>query len=86
MPERQRSLRARSELGDGGPVTDTPPPVDDYIGDPTVAAEWDRRYTDWGQLWSGRPNAALVAEVAGLAVGRVLDVGCGEGADAVWLA
>jgi SAM-dependent methyltransferase len=37
-------------------------------------------------MWSGQPNGALVAEVAGLTPGRVLDVGCGEGADAVWLA
>ena len=37
-------------------------------------------------MWSGRPNSTLVAEVADLAPGRVLDVGCGEGADAVWLA
>jgi SAM-dependent methyltransferase len=54
--------------------------------DPSVQAEWDRRYSDSEQLWSGRPNGALVAEVAGLTPGRVLDVGCGEGADAVWLA
>ncbi|MFJ1705565.1 class I SAM-dependent methyltransferase [Kitasatospora sp. NPDC088346] len=47
---------------------------------------WDDRYADRQQLWSGRPNGALVAETAGLAPGRVLDVGCGEGADAVWLA
>ncbi|MFG2639572.1 class I SAM-dependent methyltransferase [Streptomyces sp. NPDC048370] len=57
-----------------------------YSGDPAVRAEWDSRYADRHQLWSGRPNGALVAEVAGLAPGRVLDVGCGEGADAVWLA
>jgi len=57
-----------------------------YLGDPAVQAEWDVRYADRQQLWSGRPNGALVAEVAGLAPGRVLDVGCGEGADAVWLA
>ncbi len=37
-------------------------------------------------MWSGRPNGRLVAEVAGLAAGRALDVGCGEGADAIWLA
>lgn len=48
--------------------------------------EWDERYTAAAQVWSGQPNAALVAEVAGLQPGRVLDVGCGEGADAVWLA
>src|SRR3954468_14864909 len=49
-------------------------------------ADWDRRYADSEHLWSGRPNGALVAEVAGMTPGRVLDVGCGEGADAVWLA
>lgn len=62
------------------------PAPDAYVGDPAVQAEWDLRYSDREKLWSGRPNGALVAEVAGLAVGRVLDVGCGEGADAVWLA
>jgi SAM-dependent methyltransferase len=51
-----------------------------------VQAEWDKRYTDQEQLWSGQPNGALVAETAGLPPGRALDIGCGEGADAVWLA
>ena len=37
-------------------------------------------------MWSGRPNGRLVAEVADLTPGRALDVGCGEGADAIWLA
>jgi SAM-dependent methyltransferase len=57
-----------------------------YLGDPDVQAQWDGRYADREQLWSGQPNGALVTEVAGLTPGRVLDVGCGEGADAVWLA
>ena len=51
-----------------------------------MQAEWDRRYAEPEQMWSGQPNGALVAEIAGLLPGRVLDVGCGEGADAVWLA
>ena len=51
------------------------------------AAEWDARYNEHDEaIWSGRPNGRLVAEVAGLAAGRALDVGCGEGADAIWLA
>lgn len=48
--------------------------------------EWDERYESSEQVWSGQPNVALVAEVAELKPGRALDVGCGEGADAVWLA
>ena len=71
---------------EAGPASGTVPAPDDYVGDPAVRAEWDGRYADREQLWSGRPNGALVAEVTGLSPGRVLDVGCGEGADAVWLA
>ena len=70
-----------------GPLLSDPDHTSDaYVGDPAVQEEWDRRYAEQHQLWSGRPNGALVAEVAGLTPGRVLDVGCGEGADAVWLA
>src|SRR5919106_4332544 len=51
------------------------------------AAEWDARYSERdGAMWSGRPNGRLVAEVADLTPGRALDVGSGEGADAIWLA
>ncbi|HEU5484371.1 MAG TPA: class I SAM-dependent methyltransferase [Microlunatus sp.] len=51
-----------------------------------IEHEWDERYAESDRIWSGLPNQALVAEVASLQPGRVLDVGCGEGADAVWLA
>ena len=60
---------------------------DERFGPAGQAAEWDARYTERdGAMWSGRPNGRLVAEVADLAAGTALDVGCGEGADAIWLA
>jgi len=47
---------------------------------------WDQMY-QWGSaLWSGHVNPQLVTEALGLSPGAALDVGCGEGADAIWLA
>lgn len=48
--------------------------------------DWDHRYGGEDRMWSGNPNGSLVAEVGDLAPGRALDVGAGEGADALWLA
>ena len=48
-------------------------------------ADWDHRYGG-GPLWSGNPNGTLVNEVSGRTPGRALDVGAGEGGDAIWLA
>jgi SAM-dependent methyltransferase len=47
---------------------------------------WDERYGSAPALWSGKPNERLVEHVADLRPGTALDVGCGEGADALWLA
>ena len=47
---------------------------------------FEERYRSTDALWSGRPNKQLVAEAADLPPGTALDVGCGEGADAIWLA
>jgi SAM-dependent methyltransferase len=47
---------------------------------------WDARYRSAHHIWSGNPNPHLVARVADLRPGTALDVGCGEGADAIWLA
>ena len=49
-------------------------------------ATWDARYAESDRIWSGRPNPRLVEQVTGVTPGTALDVGAGEGADAVWLA
>lgn len=48
--------------------------------------DWDRRYGGEDRTWSSNPNGTLVREVADLVPGRALDVGAGEGADALWMA
>ncbi|WP_432991670.1 class I SAM-dependent methyltransferase [Dactylosporangium sp. CA-233914] len=48
--------------------------------------DWDARYRAQDRLFSGNPNGVLVTEAAALPPGRALDAGCGEGADALWLA
>ena len=47
---------------------------------------WEQRYRSNTAVWSGRPNPHLVTETADLGPGAALDVGSGEGADALWLA
>jgi 2-polyprenyl-3-methyl-5-hydroxy-6-metoxy-1,4-benzoquinol methylase len=48
--------------------------------------DWDRRYAEVENLWSAKPNRFLVAEVGDLEPGRALDLACGEGQNAIWLA
>ena len=48
-------------------------------------AEMEERYRSTDQVWSGKPNSTLVDYAAELAPGSALDIGCGEGADALWL-
>ncbi|MFT4200996.1 class I SAM-dependent methyltransferase [Gordonia sp. (in: high G+C Gram-positive bacteria)] len=49
---------------------------------------WEEFYGGGKRPWSGKPNAILVDEASGVdASGRsALDLGCGSGADAIWLA
>ena len=48
--------------------------------------DWDKRYAAVENLWAAKPNRVLVAEVEGLSPGRALDLACGEGQNAIWLA
>ena len=49
-------------------------------------ATWEEHYNARPQVWSGRVNAQLASIVPTLTGTRALDLGCGEGADAIWLA
>jgi SAM-dependent methyltransferase len=50
------------------------------------AEQWDERYRCTDLLWGTPPNRWVECELAGLAPGRALDLACGEGRNAVWLA
>jgi SAM-dependent methyltransferase len=49
-------------------------------------AHWEEHYGERDRVWSGRVNVQFADVVADLTPGRALDLGCGEGGDAVWLA
>ncbi|WP_409047672.1 FAD-dependent oxidoreductase [Microbacterium sp. HA-8] len=80
---------AVAEREGAGDVADAPRAPDSTAGPagPAGPAEfWERRYGESGLVWSGRPNASLVGVASSLAPGSALDLGCGEGGDAIWLA
>ncbi len=54
--------------------------------DPMDRDDWDERYAGEELVWTAEANRFLVEEVGGLPPGRALDVACGEGRNAVWLA
>lgn len=47
---------------------------------------WETKYGTRDGVWSGRVNASLAEVAAGLTPGTALDLGSGEGGDALWLA
>jgi SAM-dependent methyltransferase len=53
---------------------------------PDAKEQWEQRYAEGDRIWSGRVNVRLAEVVSPLPAGLALDLGCGEGADACWLA
>src|SRR5215217_8837648 len=47
---------------------------------------WDIRHSGSELVWTAEPNRFLAAEAADLTPARALDLACGEGRNAVWLA
>jgi SAM-dependent methyltransferase len=50
------------------------------------SAEWDRRYAVRELVWTSQANRFLIQEIDGMTPGRALDLACGEGRNAIWLA
>ncbi|MDQ2638465.1 MAG: class I SAM-dependent methyltransferase [Actinomycetota bacterium] len=53
---------------------------------PDAKGHWEEHYGERNRVWSGRVNARLAEIAESLPAGRALDLGCGEGGDALWLA
>jgi SAM-dependent methyltransferase len=53
---------------------------------PDAKEHWEQHYGERERVWSGRVNVRLAEVVSPLQAGHALDLGCGEGADACWLA
>ncbi len=50
------------------------------------ATDWDKRYADSELIWGAPPNRYVVEHTTALPMGRALDLACGEGRNALWLA
>lgn len=51
-----------------------------------TSQHWDDRYAAADRVWSAEPNLWVVQHTAGIEPGTALDVACGEGRNAIWLA
>ena len=80
MSEHQDTQQPEGHRHDGGAA------LGGIGGGIDAASAWDERYRSKARLWSGKPNPQLVREARGLRPGKALELGCGEGADAIWLA
>ncbi len=49
-------------------------------------SQWNELYASTELVWTAEANRFVAEELAGLAAGRALDLGTGEGRNAIWLA
>jgi SAM-dependent methyltransferase len=75
LPQRQETLPGSGGVGKVGGMAMS-----------EAQQVWEEHYGQREQMWSGRVNVRLAEVVEPMAPGRALDLGCGEGGDAVWLA
>jgi SAM-dependent methyltransferase len=52
----------------------------------TEQVAWDQRYSGPDLVWGAGPNRFVADEVTALPPGRAIDLGTGEGRNAIWLA
>ena len=52
----------------------------------TMRDMWDGRYRERGAVWGGEPNRFVVEVATDIEPGTALDLGCGQGRNALWLA
>jgi SAM-dependent methyltransferase len=83
LPNRQHFLPGNRTPGSLADMNDAP---DSESTTEQVRQFWESHYQQRPQIWSGNPNAVLVAMVSDRPAGTALDLGCGEGGDALWLA
>jgi len=48
--------------------------------------QWNQRYSQKGSVWGAAPNQFVADRLADLEPSRILDLGCGQGRNAIWLA
>jgi SAM-dependent methyltransferase len=54
--------------------------------DPSRRARWDERHAAQEPIESSEPDPTLLDEIGALAPGRAIDLGAGDGRNAIWLA
>ena len=80
------AFRARERVKESKERSTTDGALHSEGGSSQAEQFWEERYRGHERVWSGRANPILVEVVGSLPPGSALDLGCGEGGDAIWLA